>query len=183
MLISETLRIFFSTLLIAGLATVLSVASIFAFQRQIRKANFLLLFMNVAFASGVLFLCNIVFVRENRLHSVILFLISYLYIYGSLGRHTSRYDDTFRMLFLSMGYTRQEFFKNYLIVQGKWKLADCILSFTAIATVIEFMSNHIRYFYPDEWLSIMLLFMTICLVVGVSRWFGDNYVNKLSKEE
>ncbi|HNQ71602.1 MAG TPA: hypothetical protein PKL93_09860, partial [Mesotoga prima] len=111
MLISETLRIFFSTLLIAGLATVLSVASIFAFQRQIKKANFLLLFMNVAFASGVLFLCNIVFVRENRLHNVILFLISYLYIYGSLGRHTSRYDDTFRMLFLSMGYTRQEFFK------------------------------------------------------------------------
>jgi len=87
------------------------------------------------------------------------------------------------MLFLSMGYTRQEFFKNYLIVQGKWKLADCILSFTAIATVIEFMSNHIRNFYPDEWLSIMLLYMTICLVVGVSRWFGDNYVNKLSKEE
>lgn len=139
--------------------------------------------MNVALASGILFLSNVVFAGDNRLHNVILFLISYLYIYGSLGKHTSRYDDTFRMLFLSMGYTRQEFFKNYLIVQGKWKLADCILTFTAIATVIEFMSNHIKYFYPNEWLSIMLLFMTICLVVGVSRWFGDNYVNKLSKEE
>ncbi|HDP78527.1 MAG TPA: hypothetical protein ENN47_10170 [Mesotoga infera] len=183
MLISETLHVFFSVIILTLLATVLSVASVFAFQRQIRKPTFFLLFMNVAFASGVIFLANIVFARHDRLMNVALFFIAYLYVYGSLGKHTSRYDDTFRMLFLSMGYTRQEFFKNYLILQGKWKLVDCVFTFSAIVTAIRLMSVHFRYFYPGEWLRIMLLFMVICMVVGISRWFGDNSVNKLSKEE
>jgi len=183
LLVSDIVHIFLSFLIITVLATVLSVASVFAFQRQIRKPTFFLLFMNIAFANGFIFLSTMLFTDNYRLHNLVLFLIAYLYVYGSLGRHMSRYDDTFRMLFLSMGYTRQEFFKKYLIVQGKWKLADCILTFSAIATVIRFLSDHLKYFYPDEWLKLMLLFTVICLTVGVSRWFGDSSVNKLSMEE
>jgi hypothetical protein len=35
--------------------------------------------------------------------------VAYFFIYNSLGRHIISYDDTFRVLFLSMGYTREEF--------------------------------------------------------------------------
>jgi hypothetical protein len=112
-----------------------------------------------------------------------LFFVAYFYAYTSLGRHVARYDDTFRMLFLSMGYTRQEFFVNYLLVRGKWKLVDNILTFSVIGTAIVVFCDEVRRLYPDQGRTIIFTLIVFSVLISVSSWLSSDYVNTASKEE
>lgn len=183
LLIRESIGIFLETLVVSVLATSLAVASVFGFYRYVRKPSAVLMFMNTAASMAFVYLGAIVLIEHHKMLLCYLFFVAYFYVYNSLGRHITRYDDTFRMLFLSMGYTRQEFFKKYLLVQGKWKLVDTNFSFATMTTLIIVFSREIKYFFPDQWLGLMTLFMASTFVITLSRWLGDDYGNKLSKGE
>ncbi|HOI62800.1 MAG TPA: hypothetical protein PLM80_07585 [Mesotoga sp.] len=183
MLIQETIELLIILLLISALATVFAVATVFAFYLRVRRPPALLMFMNSAASTTVTLLGSLVLTDNRKLFLTFLFFVAYFFIYNSLGRHITSYDDTFRILFLSMGYTREEFFMNYLLVQGKWKLIESNISFASSSTFIIIFSGELARFFPDQWVGVTLVFAVSTFVLSVSRWIGEDFRNKLSKEE
>lgn len=72
---------------------------------------------------------------------------------------------------------------NYLLVQGKWKLIESNISFASSSTFIIIFSGELARFFPDQWVGVTLVFAVSTFVLSVSRWIGEDFRNKLSKEE
>ncbi|HON27991.1 MAG: hypothetical protein KBI09_03790 [Mesotoga sp.] len=183
MLIQETIELLVILILISGLATAFAVATVFAFYLRVRRPPAHLMFMNSAASTTATLLASLVLTDNRKLFLTFLFFVAYFFIYNSLGRHIISYDDTFRVLFLSMGYTREEFFMNYLLVQGKWKLIESNISFASSSALIMIFSRELSRFFPDQWVGVILVFAFSTFVLSVSRWIGEDFRNKLSKEE
>jgi hypothetical protein len=72
---------------------------------------------------------------------------------------------------------------NYLLVQGKWKLIESNISFASSSALIMTFSREMSRFFPDQWVGVILVFAFSTFVLSVSRWIGEDFRNKLSKEE
>jgi len=51
------------------------------------------------------------------------------------------------------------------------------------STFIIIFSGELARFFPDQWVGVTLVFAVSTFVLSVSRWIGEDFRNKLSKEE
>ncbi|OAA23919.1 hypothetical protein [Kosmotoga sp. DU53] len=183
MLAIELLLEIFRHILVSAVAMVFAIATVFAFFRFSHKPGFLFRFMNVPAMTFFIALGYILFINDMKLLYAWLFFTGYFFNLRAISEQVLRYDDTFRIFFLSLGYTRQEYLRDLIIYGGRLKILDCVLTFSIIGTAIIMISDKMRILMPDQWLFFLLIFEGIILVLASVRWLAEDFVNKESKSE
>ena len=179
----ELLLEFFRHILVSAVAMAFAIATVFTFFRFSHKPGFLFRFMNTPAMTFFITLGCIFFMDDLKLLYAWLPFISYFFNLRAISERVLKYDDTFRIFFLSMGYTRQEYLRNFIIYGGKLKILDCMLTFSIIGTAIIMISDKLRTFMPDQWLVFLIIFEVIIFILASVRWFVEDFVNKESKSE
>ena len=177
------MELFLTTLIISAMATAFAVAYAFAYYRYRRRPRPSSSFMNTSFVAVSVIAGCLLFGDSSKTIQGYLFFIAYFAHIYSLGIHISTYDDTFRTLFLSMGYNRQEYFWKYLLIQARWRLIDSNLSFSLIASTVLLLSSILKDSFPDQRNRVLVGMMLMTLAISVVRWIYERFGNKFSKAE
>ncbi|WP_156173157.1 hypothetical protein [Kosmotoga pacifica] len=168
-------------MIIATVATSLAGATVFSFYRVSRKPNFSLRIMNIPLLALLTILVS--FLSESKIASAFLFFFAYLHILRGLLGHLSKFDDTFRAFFLSMGYTRQDYLLNFLFKYGKWKIIDSILAYSVVTTSIIVGFSELKRFVPDQIIPISIILSVLFLIMCILNWIVESVRNKLSNPD
>ncbi|OAA30135.1 hypothetical protein AT15_01055 [Kosmotoga arenicorallina S304] len=181
MLAFEFLLEFVYSSLIAMVATAFAVATVFRFFRISKKPGFSFKMMNISLLG--LLTTAVSSNANSKITDAFLFAFAYLYILREISEHLSKFDDIFRAFFLSMGYTRHEYFMNVIFKFGKWKLLQSVLSFSLVTTSIIFVLGEFRRLIPGQIDSLALMLSVLFAVICVLTWFVERDRNKLSNSE
>ena len=163
MILAEFLSLFLVALLISMSATALAVASVFQILKSQKRISLSLTLVNRFAAVFFILLTSIILERQEIL--VVFFFISFFSGLSSLSRFLKVYDESFRMLFLSFGYTRREYHWHYLFMKAKWVIVmEAIFLSTAVSTVVPIL----EWARADEaWLPVAVWLMSLFAVLGL----------------
>ena len=181
MILAELFSLFLTALIISILATALAVASVFQILNSQKRISLSLTLVNRFVTVFFILLTSSFLERQEIL--VVFFFISFFSGLSSLGRFLKVYDESFRMLFLSFGYTRREYHWHYLFLKAKWVLLlEVVFLSTAFSTVVPIL-EWTRDRAGEAWLPAAVWLMSLLAVLGLLCYINESIRQPGSTQE
>lgn len=170
-----------SHILIAVKAFVLSLITILITYRYEKKRPIWFNLLNLPAVALSIFL-SYHFLKYNKILLIItLLLIGYLYFLRQFSFRIMSFDVSFRIIYLSMGFTRNEYLKNLLLSESKLFLAGSFITFILISTFTDIFYELSLIISNSCYSSMTVFFISLLVVLCIITWTKKDIVKNNSK--
>ncbi len=167
-------------LLVSICAFVLSLATVLITYRYEKKRPIWFNLLNLPAVALSIFLTYHFFEYNNLLLFITLLLIGYLYFLREFNLRIMSFDVSFRIIYLSMGFTRNEYLKNLLLSESKLFFVRSLITFLLISTVADIFHELSSIVSNNCYNMITLFFIVLLSILCIMNWLKKDIVKNSS---
>lgn len=177
----EFLTVIIAHIIISVSAFVLSLVTVLITYQFEKKRHIWFNLLNLPAVALSIFAAYHFFEHNKLLLFVILLSIGYLYFLRELNIRIMSFDVSFRIIYLSMGFTRNEYLKNLLLSESKLFFVRSLITFILISTIADIFHELISTISTNCYSEIIVFFMGLLVVLCVINWTKKDIVKNNSK--
>lgn len=167
-------------LLVSICAFVLSLATVLITYRYEKKRPIWFNLLNLPAVALSIFLTYRFFEYNSLLLFTTLLLIGYLFFLREFNLRIMSFDVSFRIIYLSMGFTRNEYLKNLLLSESKLFFVRSLITFLLISTVADVFHEISSIASNNCYNAITLFFIVLLSILCMMNWIKKDIVKNSS---
>lgn len=174
----EFFTVIISHIMISVSTFVLSLITVLITYQFEKKSPIWFNLLNLPAVALSIFVAYHFFEHSKILLFIILLFIGYLYFLRDLNLRIMSFDVSFRIIYLSMGFTRNEYLKNLLFSESKLFFVQSLTTFILISTIADVFHELTSIISTDCYSTITVFFIgllvVLCIINGTKKYIVKN---------